>query len=293
MPDETLPPENSTPVTSGETSLEHTPSPEKQGQATPGETAPEEPHETSANHTTLSEYFESLLVTVILALFGTSFVVQAFKIPSQSMERTLLVGDHLLVNKFIFGGRGAWYDKFLPYRALERGDIIVFKYPYQDHPHFVKRVIGLPGDHLKVVDQQVYINGKLLNEPYVVHDPGSGYDPLNYSFPPVGNQIFVSPVQPEWAHEIHKYIQGDEIVVPPGRYFAMGDNRDHSLDSRYWGFVDRDAIMGRPFLIYWSVDANSSDYSETSFMQRIIGVFDTLLHLPARTRWSRMLHTVH
>jgi len=205
-----------------------------------------------------------------------------------------LVGDHLLVNKFIFGGRGQWYDKFLPYRPLQRGDIIVFKYPYQDHPHFVKRVIGLPGDHLRVADQQVYINGKPLYEPYVVHDTATGYtDPLNYSFPPVGNQIFVSQVQPEWAHEIRKYIQGDELVVPPGQYFAMGDNRDHSLDSRYWGFVDRDAIMGRPFLIYWSVEANSSDYSETSFGQRIIGILDTLLHLPARTRWSRMLHTVH
>ena len=249
--------------------------------------------ESQANQTTISEYLESLLVTVILALFGTSFVVQAFKIPSQSMERTLLVGDHLLVNKFIFGGRGQWYDKFLPYRTLQRGDIIVFKYPYQDHPHFVKRVIGLPGDRLKIVDQQVYINDKPLNEPYVVHDPSSGYDPLNYSFPPVGSQIYMSPLQPEWAHEIRKYIQGDELVVPPDRYFAMGDNRDHSLDSRYWGFVDRDAIMGRPFLIYWSVDANSTDYGEISFAQRILGIFDTLMHLPARTRWGRMLHTVH
>jgi signal peptidase I len=264
---------------------------EPAAEATPKESP--EAVESQANQTTISEYLESLLVTVILALFGTSFVVQAFKIPSQSMERTLLVGDHLLVNKFIFGGRGQWYDKFLPYRALQRGDIIVFKYPYQDHPHFVKRVIGLPGDHLKIVDQQVYINDKPLNEPYVVHDPSSGYDPLNYSFPPVGSQIYMSPVQPEWAHEIRKYIQGDELVVPPDRYFAMGDNRDHSLDSRYWGFVDRDAIMGRPFLIYWSVDANSTDYGETSFAQRILGIFDTLMHLPARTRWGRMLHTVH
>jgi signal peptidase I len=245
------------------------------------------------NYTTLAEYLESLLVTVILALFGTSFVVQAFKIPSPSMEKTLLVGDHLLVNKFIFGGRGRWYEKFLPYRDIERGDIIVFKYPYQDHPHFVKRVIGLPGDRVKIVDQQVYVNGKLLNEPYVVHDPASGYDPLNYTFPPPGNQLFIPPVQIEWAREIRKYIQGDELVVPPGKYFAMGDNRDHSSDSRYWGFVDREAIMGRPFLIYWSVDATSNDYSDSSFGQRILGIFDTITHLPARTRWSRMLHTVH
>ena len=281
MPDETLAPGSVTPL---EPQI-------SEAVAQPREAEGEE--HAQAGQTTLSEYLESLLVTVILALFGTSFVVQAFKIPSQSMERTLLVGDHLLVNKFIFGGRGAWYDKLLPYRALQRGDIIVFKFPYQDHPHFVKRVIGLPGDHLKIVDQQVYVNGKALDEPYVVHDAASGYDPLNYSFPPVGNQMYLSLVQPEWAHDIRKYIQGDELVVPEGKYFAMGDNRDHSLDSRYWGFVDRDAIMGRPFLIYWSIDANSNDYSDNTFGQRLIGIFDTLTHLPARTRWGRMLHTVH
>ena len=243
--------------------------------------------------TTLSEYIESLLVTVILALFGTTFVVQAFKIPSASMEGTLLIGDHLLVNKFIFGGHGAWYEKLLPYRPLQRGDIIVFKYPYQDHQHFVKRVIGLPGDRVRVSDQRVYVNGRPLAEPYVVHDSGAGYDPLNYSFPPMGNQLYASAVVAEWAREIKKYIRGDEIVVPPGKYFAMGDNRDHSLDSRYWGFVDRDAIMGRPFLIYWSVEASSSDYAQSTFWQRLMSIFDTLVHLPQRTRWSRMLRTVH
>lgn len=280
MPDETLAPESVTPR-------------ELPGTEAPEQSEPVVHEQPQATQTTISEYLESLLVTVILALFGTSFVVQAFKIPSQSMERTLLVGDHLLVNKFIFGGRGAWYDRLLPYRRLQRGDIIVFKFPYQDHPHFVKRVIGLPGDRLKIVDQQVYVNGKALNEPYVVHDAASGYDPLNYTFPPVGNQMYLSLVQPEWAHEIRRYIQGDELVVPEEKYFAMGDNRDHSLDSRYWGFVDRDAIMGRPFLIYWSIDANSNDYSDSSFSQRLVGIFDTLMHLPNRTRWSRMLHTVH
>src|ERR1700746_2717509 len=185
--------------------------------------------ERRADEATFSEYMESLLVTVILALFGTTFIVQAFKIPSASMEGTLLIGDHLLVNKFIFGGRGAWYEKVLPYRPLERGDIIVFKYPYADHQHFVKRVIGLPGDRLKLVDQQVFINGKTLNEPYVVHDAAAGYDPLNYSFPPAGNPLYSSPVEPEWAHDMRKYVQGDELVVPPGRYFAMGATRAHSI----------------------------------------------------------------
>ncbi|MGB7434726.1 MAG: signal peptidase I [Candidatus Acidiferrum sp.] len=284
MPDETLTPDSVV-------------SPEAPGQqvSTSVETeSGEQASQAYVNQTTFSEYLESLLVTVILALFGTSFVVQAFKIPSPSMERTLLVGDHLLVNKFIFGGRGGWYDKLLPYRELQRGDIIVFKFPYQDHPHFVKRVIGLPGDRLKIVDQQVYVNGQALNEPYAIHDPSSGYgDPLNYNFPPVGNQMYLSSLQPEWARDIRSYIHGDELVVPPGKYFAMGDNRDHSLDSRYWGFVDRDAIMGRPFLIYWSINANSADYGNTTFGERIVGIFDTLIHLPERTRWNRMLHTVH
>ncbi len=243
--------------------------------------------------TTVAEYIESLLVTVLLALFGTSFIIQAFKIPSASMERTLLIGDHLLVNKFVFGGNGAWYEKLLPYRSPGRGDIIVFKYPYADHQHFVKRVVGLPGDHLKVVDQRVYINGKPLNEPYVVHDASAPYDLFNYNFPAVGNQYLAANVVPEWSRQMRQYIVRDEIVVPPEKYFAMGDNRDRSQDSRYWGFVDRDAIMGRPFLIYWSVDATSSDYSDSGFWGRLTNIFDTLVHLPARTRWSRMLHTVH
>src|ERR1700740_2940510 len=130
------------------------------------EVAPVAKPERRREETTLSEYLESLLVTVILALFGTTFIVQAFKIPSASMEGTLLIGDHLLVNKFVFGGTGAWYDKFLPYRPLERGDIIVFKFPYQEHQHFVKRVIGLPGDRVRILDQRVYVNGRLLVEPY-------------------------------------------------------------------------------------------------------------------------------
>jgi signal peptidase I len=247
------------------------------------------------DQTTFSEYLESLLVTVLLALFGTSFVVQAFKIPSASMEGTLLIGDHLLVNKFIFGGSGAWYEKILPYRPLEHGDIIVFKYPYADHQHFVKRVIGLPGDRLKLVDQQMFVNGKPLNEPYVVHDPTAPYDMFNYTFPPMRDQMISPQVVFEsgWRQELRKYVQGDELVVPPGKIFAMGDNRDRSSDSRYWGFVDRSAIMGRPFLIYWSVNATSSDYTASTFWQRLLGVFDTLEHLPARTRWSRMLRTVH
>jgi signal peptidase I len=184
---------------------------------------------------TLREYVESLLVTVILALFGTTFVVQAFKIPSQSMEPTLLVGDHLLVNKFIFGGRGHWYDRVLPYREIQRGDIIVFKFPYQDHPHYVKRVIGIPGDRIKIVDQQVYRNGKRLNEPYIARDPAAPYDP----------------------------------------------------------FGDNFAIMGRPVVIYWSVQGARDDEADRNLNSWVVSFLDTILHFPSRTRWSRMLHEVH
>lgn len=240
---------------------------------------------------TLREYIESLLVTVILALFGTTFVVQAFKIPSQSMEPTLLVGDHLLVNKFIFGGRGNWYDRVLPYRDIRRGDIIVFKFPYQDHPHYVKRVIGTPGDRIKIVDQQVYVNGKRNSEPYAVHDPSAPYDPFGDNFPPRSPAYLQANVQPEWADDIFNYIHDGEIVVPPGKYFAMGDNRDHSWDSRFWGFVDRDAIMGRPVVIYWSVQGDEA--AERNVNSWMLNILDTLLHLPSRTRWSRMLHEIH
>jgi signal peptidase I len=249
--------------------------------------------ETHARGTTVGEYIESLLVTIILALFGTTFVVQAFKIPSQSMEPTLLVGDHLLVNKFIFGGRGHVYDAFLPYRAVRRGDVIVFKFPFQDHPHYVKRVVGLPGDRIKIVEQKVYVNGQLLNEPYAYHDPTAPYDPFLYNFPPASRDDLLSNMQPEWAEDIFNYIHNGEITVPPNKYFAMGDNRDHSWDSRYWGFVDREAIMGRPVVIYWSIKGDESEYADDSLTGRIQSILSALIHLPSEARWGRMMRLVH
>jgi signal peptidase I len=239
----------------------------------------------------LMEFFESLLVTILLALFGTTFIVQAFKIPSESMEPTLLVGDHLLVNKFVFEGTGAWYEKVLPYRPILHGDIIVFKFPFDDHPHYVKRVIGLPGDRIHIVNNQVYVNDQKLAEPYVVHDP-SGDDPAIENFPPADQRISQVGLRPEWSAEIRRYIAGDELVVPPGHYFVMGDNRDRSWDSRYWGFVDHSAIMGRPMVIYWSVEATSDDYGDRSVSGSLRGIEQTLVHLPSRTRWHRMLRGV-
>jgi signal peptidase I len=240
----------------------------------------------------VAEFLEMLLVTMLLALFGTTFIVQAFKIPSGSMEPTLLIGDHVFVNKFIFEGTGAWYEKFLPYRDIRRGDIIVFKFPFDDHPHYVKRVIGLPGDRLRIVNGGVYINGEQLREPYVVRDP-LAEDPYGDNFPPANRKVLQYIARHEWADQLVDYVHNGELVVPPNHYFAMGDNRDHSADSRYWGFVDRDAIMGKPMLIYWSVRATSDDYRSRDASSALRGIGQTLLHLRAQTRWNRMLREVH
>ncbi len=249
-------------------------------------------HEHRVPRATFAEYAESLIVTILFVLFGTTFIVQAFKIPSQSMEPTLQVGDHLLVNKFVFEGNGAWYEKLLPYRAIHRGDIIVFKYPFDDHPHYVKRVIGLPGDHIRIINEQVYVNGERLAEPYVVHDP-AGRDLFGEYFPPTDRYYMAIGLRPEWAEQIMQYVREGELIVPADHYFVMGDNRDWSWDSRYWGFVDRNAIIGRPIVIYWSVKATSDDYANRSLAGTFRGIGETLLHLPSRTRWHRMLREVH
>lgn len=261
--------------------------PEKQSSAGVSQAVPP-PREDN----TLRAYLESLLVTIILAVFGTTFVVQAFKIPSASMVPTLLVGDHLLVNKFIFGGNGAWYDRLLPYRKIRRGDVIVFKYPYENHPYYVKRVIGLPGDRLRISDEKVYVNDKLLIEPYVVHHL-SRADPYMFNFPPRELFVIQSEITPRWAAELRHDVHNGELVVPPHDYFVMGDNRDDSSDSRYWGFVPRDAIVGRPLVIYWSVRTPRDEGSPSSLIQSLENMGRTLLYLPFRTRWSRTFHEVH
>lgn len=244
----------------------------------------------------LRDYLASLLVTIIIAVFGVTFVVQAFKIPSPSMAPTLLVGDHLLVNKFIFGGRGAWYDRLLPYRPIRRGDVIVFKYPYEDHPYYVKRVIAVPGDRLRITDQRVYVNDTLLIEPYVVHDLSSA-DPYMFDFPPADVLLIAAEIRPEWANTLRHGVHHGELLVPPNDYFVMGDNRDHSSDSRYWGFVPRAAIAGRPLIIYWSIDetnyAANAESTSANLLHTLQNTAKMLLYLPSETRWARMFREVH
>ena len=244
---------------------------------------------------TAREYFESLVITVILALFGTTFIVQAFKIPTPSMEDNLLVGDHLLVNKFVFGARGSVLDAVLPFKDIKRGDVIVFKYPKDLTKHYVKRAIGLPGDHVKITDKQVFVNGKALDEPYKIHKspPGSYADPFRDFFPPKPHpgRIYRSldDEDPYWYEDFTK---DDEIVVPQGQYFAMGDNRDNSADSRYWGFVPRDLIVGKALIIYWSYETDSDEYRRTDVSDRVQQFTDLFTNFFTKTRWSRTLKII-
>jgi signal peptidase I len=233
---------------------------------------------------------ESLVVTVILAIFGTTFVVQAFKIPTGSMETTLLIGDHLLVNKFCFAYQPGPLRRFLPYRDIRRGDVLVFKFPGSEESqepgeHFVKRVIGFPGDRIRIVRRHVYVNGQELNEPYVHHtyidQPRPGDD-----FPPP------TAATMSWSENAEKYIRESELVVPPDSYFVMGDNREQSWDSRFWGFVPREIVSGRPLLIYWSFETPRDEYTRTSPSDRLDQVFDLVIHFFGKTRWRRTFRFV-
>jgi signal peptidase I len=251
--------------------------------------------EVAYKKSTAREYFESLVITVILALFGTTFIVQAFKIPTPSMEDNLLVGDHLLVNKFVFGSRGSVLDAVLPFKNIKRGDVIVFKYPKDLTKHYVKRAIGLPGDHVKIIDKQVVVNGKPLLEPYKIHKspPGSYADPFRDFFPPKPHpgRIYRSldDEDPYWYEDFTK---NGEIVVPEGHYFAMGDNRDNSADSRYWGFVPRDLIVGKGLIIYWSYETDSDEYRRTEVSDRVQQFTDLFTNFFTKTRWSRTLKII-
>jgi len=223
---------------------------------------------------TLREYFESIVIAVILALFVRTWVVQAFKIPTGSMENNLLIGDHLLVNKFLFAPTlGRVERTLLPIRDIRRGDVIVFKYPDEPDRDFIKRVIGLPGETIEMKAKKIYINGQPLDEPYV------------HFLEPVGD-----------AQEVISYDLREnypKTVVPQDFYFVMGDNRDNSQDSRYWGFLPRNYIKGRALMIYWSYESGREDYLDDGFgasARRIVGV---VTHFFTKTRWERIFHQIH
>ena len=209
------------------------------------------------------EYFESLVIAVVLALFIRTFVVQAFKIPTGSMEQNLLIGDHLLVNKFVFGpALGRAETMLLPMKDIRRLDVIVFKYPEDPERDFIKRVIGLPGETVELRNKRVYVNGQRLEEPYVYYleDP-----------PPLPEEMSLSNDPAGTAGDPR--VRYGPVTVPPNHYFAMGDNRDNSQDSRYWGFLPRENVKGKALVIYWSYAAETGN------------IFSA-------TRWSRILRQV-
>lgn len=230
--------------------------------------------------------------TVIVALFVLTFVLQPFLIPSESMERTLLVGDFLLFNKQIYAPAGGFTHWLLPYRNVSRGDIVVFR--HSNPPMLIKRIVGLPGDHLRMVDGRLFINGVALNEPYAAFEPAPP-DPDRDNFPA---KIYTDPeIDPDWWRQMHNLTQNGELVVPQGDYFVLGDNRNHSLDSRFWGFVPRSAIIARPLVIYFSLTRPSStdvQATEQAAQDDRLGHDRELVaRLEGFARWRRIFHVVH
>jgi signal peptidase I len=226
---------------------------------------------------------------VVIAVFVITFIVQAFQIPSPSMENTLLVGDYLLVNKLCYGGGGI-ADYFMPYRRVQRGDIVVFHYPVNPAQHFVKRVVGVPGDRVRLINKQVFVNGVALKEPYA-HFSRPADDLFRDNFPRL--DVLSGPT-PEWWIMLRKLVEDGQLIVPQGYYFVMGDNRDNSYDSRYWGFVPQANIIGRPLLIYWSVQGAEAEMTTPSSVgERLYHFAYVVTHIFQITRWNRTLRVVH
>jgi signal peptidase I len=233
-----------------------------------------------------SESVSGIAAVFVSGLFIITFIVQAFEIPSGSMENTLLVGDHVFVDRLTPMKAGGFIGALMPYRKIQRGDIIVFIHPKDPGMYVVKRVIGIPGDKIHLKDGVVYRNGQPLNEPYLLRQ-GTG-DEYRENFPrgePRGTY-------PEWPMQMTPYLRNGELVVPPDNYFGMGDHRDVSLDSRYWGFIPRENIVGRPLFIYWSFDTPSDQYERKQAGERFSFLLHVIVHFFDKTRWNRMFHLV-
>jgi signal peptidase I len=241
-------------------------------------------------HTDWLISLQSLLTTVVIAVFVITFIIQAFQIPSESMENTLLIGDYLLVDKLRYGG-GKFLDRILPYRAVHRGDIVVFHYPVHPSEHFVKRVVGVPGDRIRLINRKVYVDGVPLTESYVRYS-SMVHDVFRDEFPQV--DVLPPGLEGDWWLQMKKLVEDRELIVPEGHYFVLGDNRDESLDSRYWGFVPRENIIGRPLLIYWSVRSTEDDLPlSASPSDKLYRFAYAVSHLFQLTRWNRTFRVVN
>jgi signal peptidase I len=237
------------------------------------------------------ENLRSLLAVLIVVFFVRSFIAEATVIPTGSMEQTILIGDHVFLNKLLYGPRLPYTSLRLPaFKSVRRQEIAAFRYPRNPTTMFVKRVIALGGDVLRIENKKVSVNGKALDEPYVQFQSSTIF-PLRDNFPPPVNQIDTLPaawgLDPGWAHEMRQFIQDDGLHVPPGYLFMMGDNRDNSLDSRFWGFVPEGYVVGEPLFIYWSYDAPSRDWTAENFAVRVKFDLSIVWNFLRRTRWSR------
>jgi len=246
---------------------------------------PEKPRETTV------EFLASLAAVLVTGLFIITFIVQAFEIPSSSMEDTLLIGDHVFVNRERFAPPTRWVGPLLPYRDIRRGDIVVFLHPAEPGLYVVKRIIGIPGDRLHLRDGVVYRNGQKLDEPYVLHQGSIPYDPYRDNFPAVPPSEAFN-VTPDWQQTLSAHIQGEDLVVPPDSYFGMGDNRDVSYDSRYWGFIPKPNVIGRPMFIYWSFKTPADQYRRTEFSERLGFLAHIVIHFFDQTRWRRTFKVI-
>jgi signal peptidase I len=247
------------------------------------------------------EALASICTVIVIALFVFAFIGQNFEIPSASMENTLLIGDHLLVDRVTLAPPTKWAP-FVHYRPVQRGDIIVFLKPNPESPDLilVKRTIGVAGDRIHLVHGIVYLNGVAQNEPYQLppRDDGNmqhAYTPYRDDFPADLPGIEAQATANNaslWALDLPNHIQDGDIVVPPGKVFAMGDNRTESLDGRFWGFVPVENIMGRPMFVYWSFKTPADQEEKTGMGDRISFMFHVLIHIFDGTRWSRTLHVI-
>jgi signal peptidase I len=232
---------------------------------------------------------QSVAGTVVIAVFVVTFLLQAFTIPSESMEQTLLIGDYLLVDKFCYGGSAGW-NILLPYRNVRRGDVIVFHYPVNPAQDFVKRVVALPGDRLRLIGKRVYVNGVLVEEPYVQYITALR-NSYRDDFPRIDAPDY--GVDAKWWKEMPKLVENHQLIIPEGNYFVLGDNRDDSQDSRYWGFVPRENIIGRPLLIYWSSRNLNDDLPRSPNVgDRLYHLAYAVTHLVQMTRWERTFKRV-
>jgi signal peptidase I len=232
---------------------------------------------------------QSIAGTVVIAVFVVTFAAQAFTIPSGSMEQTLLIGDYVLVDKFCYGGTSGW-NRLLPYRKIRRGDIVVFHYPVNPDQDFVKRVVAVPGDRLRLINKHVFINGTPVEEPFTQHIT-SVRNHYRDDFPQTNSPDYA--VNARWWKEMPKLVEDHQLIIPEGQYFVMGDNRDDSQDSRYWGFVPRENIIGRPMLIYWSSNGLSNDLpGSPTAGDRLYHLAYAVTHVFQITRWGRTLRLV-